>query len=807
MNNFSDFTSSVDGRFLTAMQQWGLDPGDGIIADGHIHRFSTNGDLRDTAGWYVLELGNPSKGAFGCYRSGVNEKWIDDPLLSAGELADATDTEDTDQVRDEAQRRAAKDSAFRTWTNANDDPLKHPYLESKNIGSYGLRCSGDTLFVPVFDRKHELTSLQQIDQDGKKRFFRGCSTKGGFHLIGQPGETICIAEGYATAASIHEATGLAVYVSFGASNLKNVAEYVRAAHTEADIIVCADNDWENEQNPGLTHATRAAIATGSKLAVPSFGPCPPENSSDFNDLLALAGAETLKSQVKAASYPHCGEYGDLGKKRGLGGFTDWQGQGEKAEDMRKILIASAVEVARERILAKLAPSIEYPVDALGPLEEVCRVISQGVQVDPAIVGQSLIAAASLLSQSVMNVRAIESAKPLSLYCLTIAESGDGKSTVESIVLAAINAYQRSQTAEYQFQLERYAIELKAARKSGADPIKPKQPYRLMRDATIEGIRKAFQEGVPSQGLYTSEAAAMLHGYGMSPDHRAKTAANLNALWDSGELSVARVTGERVQLYDRRFAMHWMIQPSAAAKGLTDALLTEIGLWPRFLVSWPSPGKPRRFAPFDPAKEPVIGRYWQRCTELLSLPLEDSCEGLPVLPPDENALQIFQDFFENMEDRAKGEPADLADVRVFASRATELAFRVAGVLAVFGGEEVIGQKLATCATRLILYSVQNWQAIHGERSDNEHRLHAVTLYKWLLERKGSRSDLTSILRNGPRVIRSRSRRDTALAILKHSGLVVIDSGEVQGILADPDFTLRQHVPVNRPISPNDSAGGT
>ena len=802
--------SNIEQRFAKNMQAHGLEPDDPIESDGQIHRFSSNDDPRDKAGWYVLHAGTPYWGAFGCHRGGLSEKWQDDIALYSQHPADNRENRLNWERKEGAEQQKALDRAFALWRSANDAPEAHPYLIRKGVGAYSVRRAGGILYVPVFNKEHELASLLTIQPDGQKRFLSGCKTAGGFLLIGEPKGIVCIAEGYATAASIHEATGHAVYAAFSANNLKHVAHYVRGAHFNEQIIICGDNDTQTEKNPGLTKAREAALAVGALIAIPKFGPATPNSATDFNDLMAAEGLDAVRCQIEGAFYPTTGDTGDSGELKGGTGLQTWQRAGESGdgiERLREAQLAAAVETASKFILAGLVSSIDYPMDALGPLAEVCRVISRGVQVDPAIVGQSLLGAASLLTQSVADVRAADSEKPLSLFFLTIADSGDGKSTVENIALAAITAHQRQKKQEYDLEVEAYKLETKRAKKDDPDPTTPVQPYRLMRDATVEGIRRAYEEGVPTQGVFTSEAAAMLHGYGMSADHRAKTAANLNGLWDGGELSIARVTGERVQLYDRRFAMHWMIQPSAAAEGLDDQLLIEIGLWPRFLVAWPSPGAPRKFSVFDAGKEPVIGAYWDRCTELLSLQLAESCGDLPVVYPNSEALALFAEFFEETERRAKTKNGDLTEVRAFASRATEQAFRLAGVLAVFAGDESIDVVTARNAICLVNYNLQNWLSILGTRGDNEHRIHALKLYRWLLKRPQLRTDTTSILHSGPRCVRSRARRDSAIAVLRHAGLVMIDGKEIQAVLVRSAAETRLDHARNSTASPSDSEPST
>jgi putative DNA primase/helicase len=100
--------------------------------------------------------------------------------------------------------------------------------------------------------------------------------------------TLCIAEGFATGATIHQATGYPVAVAFNAGNLEAVAKAMRQKLPGLSMIVCADDDAGTEGNPGITKANLAALATGAKVAVPAFGDQRPDDASDFNDMAARA---------------------------------------------------------------------------------------------------------------------------------------------------------------------------------------------------------------------------------------------------------------------------------------------------------------------------------------------------------------------------------------------------------------------------------------------------------------------------------------------------------------------------------------
>ncbi|XSG85679.1 MAG: DUF3987 domain-containing protein [Methylohalobius sp. ZOD2] len=415
---------------------------------------------------------------------------------------------------------------------------------------------------------------------------------------------------------------------------------------------------------------------------------------------------------------------------------------------------------------------EYPAEALGPLAQTAQAVAVEGQTDIAMAGQSVLAAAALCAQANANVETLAGVMPLSLYALTIGESGDGKTTAETAALQSICKFERDENRRYRNLLENYELDKSERKKGDPPPERPKPPYLLMSDATIEGVRRSFSEGRPSQGVFSSEGAAMLAGHGMKPENKAKTAAELNRLWDRGEVSVSRGSSGRLQLYDRRLSCHLMIQPTAVEEILIDELLTTVGFWPRFLLAWPEPAKPRRAKPFRPETIPAIGRFWQRCFELLPSTEREECADIPTLELTDEARKMLGAFFEGMEQQAKGKVGRYTDAcKPFALRASEQACRIAGVLAVYDDADCIGATLMECGIKLALYSVDSWRAVFNERDRMNAAKIAYRYLEWMVTTRRGQATEIDMLKNGPKP-RSASRRDTAISTLHASGLIFL-----------------------------------
>jgi hypothetical protein len=286
------------------------------------------------------------------------------------------------------------------------------------------------------------------------------------------------------------------------------------------------------------------------------------------------------------------------------------------------------------------------------------------------------------------------------------------------------------------------------------------------------LRRSFDEGIASQGIFSTEAGAVLAGYAMTQDNRVKTTANLCGLWDRGEISVVRGGGGRTERYGVRLSAHLLIQPAALGDVLGDATLSNIGFWPRFLLAWPEPLKPRQFRPWQPDQSSAIRAYWQRCEQLLALPMPEECHNLPAITLHADALNRMAAFFERMEHQAR--QGDLIAVRAFALRSTELACRIAGVLAAFEGQTQIDGEAASNGIRLAEHSLTNWLDALGGKSDPVPDW-ALTLYRWLAERGAA--TIRDIPRIGPATVRPAKRRDQAIERLTACGLVRISGDKI------------------------------
>jgi phage/plasmid primase-like uncharacterized protein len=282
-------------QFRDAMRAAGYEP-PAEIRPGKIERFSVNGKRSDTAGFCKM-FEDMRGGIFGDFREGVTHTW---QAENPSNMTATQRKEFSEQIEQAKRERAAEEQrlqaearqrAAEIWkkienqTPANDNP----YLVRKGVKAYGVRESKGALVVPVKDNEGTLHGLQFIDGEGNKKFLRHTSKQGHYSGIGKPDGCIYIAEGYATAATIYEATNQAVAIAFDAGNLMPVAQALRQRFPDLPIIIAADNDTKTPGNPGMTKAAAAAKAVGGRVVAPDEG--------DFNDMALALGFDAVAERL------------------------------------------------------------------------------------------------------------------------------------------------------------------------------------------------------------------------------------------------------------------------------------------------------------------------------------------------------------------------------------------------------------------------------------------------------------------------------------------------------------------------------
>jgi putative DNA primase/helicase len=296
-----------------------------VVLDGKIHRFKHDASDKKESAWYcgfqnytraggeqfhVVKYGSWKSSDTYQYQSDVkyspeDHKSIKDQIAKAKKAAEA--------VRKIEQEKTAAESS-KKWDSIPDGGTLTEYLTAKGITAlYGARSADDmfgrVLYIPMRDADGKIWSLQKIQDNGQKFFMPGGQVSGCFHVIGgalESSDVTYIAEGFATAASVHMAIGRPVVVAFNAHNIVPVSEALKGKYPDHAFVICGDDDiWSKKPdgtpyNAGRERAEEAAKKTMGVSIFPHFKDLEEGLATDFNDLMQREGIEAVKEQVAAA---------------------------------------------------------------------------------------------------------------------------------------------------------------------------------------------------------------------------------------------------------------------------------------------------------------------------------------------------------------------------------------------------------------------------------------------------------------------------------------------------------------------------
>lgn len=291
----------MNNQLLREMEAAGLVPAETlqVMNSGDLQRYQVASDKRGTRnGWLVSYYNTdmPTVHVFGSWKAGASHTVIEggDSQIASETRQLIEQAQRQARLRKEQEQREVAQKCAKTWESLPSANL-HPYLTVKRIQPHIARCWDDSLVIPLVDFNMTITSLQFINPNGGKTFRKGGKINGSFCPLGGStlanSKTWIVCEGFATGASIHEATGLPVLVAFNANNLKPVATSIRMRAPAARIIIAADNDrFTSIGNVGVQKAEAAARDAGAFVVIPQFDT---NEGTDFNDLAEQKGLQVI----------------------------------------------------------------------------------------------------------------------------------------------------------------------------------------------------------------------------------------------------------------------------------------------------------------------------------------------------------------------------------------------------------------------------------------------------------------------------------------------------------------------------------
>ncbi|OGS40514.1 MAG: hypothetical protein A3K77_00785 [Euryarchaeota archaeon RBG_13_31_8] len=282
-------------NLLMQMQSIGLVI-DNLILDQNIHRVNVINN-HNKNGWYIgKEINGKIFCTYGRWDTGEKKKFSPGNIeLSENEIKIIGYINFAYQKEKEKKWIQAKKKANLIW-NESKEIKDHPYLNIKKIKPYIGKEWKNNLIIPIYNFNKELVNLQLINKDGQKKFLSGGQVKDCACSISGDRKTICLCEGFATGASIFEATGYQTIIAFNASNLAEISTIIKNKYQTSKIIICADNDHLKENNVGLkTGEEIVSKINDAILRFPEFDKN--DTGTDFNDLALSRGLEAVKEAI------------------------------------------------------------------------------------------------------------------------------------------------------------------------------------------------------------------------------------------------------------------------------------------------------------------------------------------------------------------------------------------------------------------------------------------------------------------------------------------------------------------------------
>jgi Protein of unknown function (DUF3987) len=473
---------------------------------------------------------------------------------------------------------------------------------------------------------------------------------------------------------------------------------------------------------------------------------------------------------------------------------------EDAESFAKQTIDEEAITEKRPLFRHLPPATPFPVDALGPLAEAASAIQARTQAPLAIAAQAVLATATLAVQAQRDVELPGAGqRPLTEIFISVAESGERKSSVDRLALAPVHEIEREWKQEIDAELRRYANakaawdtardQAKRANKgnvggirealdaTGPEPKPPSSPMLLISDPTPEALQMHLAEARPYVGVFTSEGGLFIGGVAFSEDYRMRTAALLNTTWDGDPIRRKRITTGTTFLSGRRCSAHIMMQRVVAETLFSCPIIVGTGLTSRMLLAAPDTTAGTRFFRVHPAgSAEALARYGDRIKEILRRPPITRPESPDILEPpamrlSENGQSEWISFYDRCEAEV-GPNGALSRIRAFGVKLPEHVGRLAAILTVYNDPDAMEVDLPAvkCAIDLGYYYANEMLRLHGAAAVSQQLRSAQRLLTWWQQQPDPSLYLAKIYQYGPSELRDAKSARRAVEVLEEHGWV-------------------------------------
>ena len=387
---------------------------------------------------------------------------------------------------------------------------------------------------------------------------------------------------------------------------------------------------------------------------------------------------------------------------------------------------------------------KYPVDSNPSLlrNAIIEIHTNGGFSVPLIGNLALATIAAACQNSIDVQLPLGKIVPVSLFCVTVADSGEGKSPVDHSLLDPIRKFeaeeakksklikQKFKPSKVAWKLKQKAIEKEMAATAKKELLtddaqrlellkdelqkltyqlylhelnKPKMPkmYKLIQaDITPAKIVRNLNENVPSMFISSDEGGSLFQG------HAVKDLGFFNKCWDGSPINVQRITSEDIEIDDARVSISIAVQGKLIEEYLKGRgrNARDIGFLPRGFFCFPMSTKGTRFVTNAQQSWPHLEALQARLREILDndrMEMDAGRKGRRVLVFSLEAKERWVRFRNNVEaDLVPG--GYLSDVSDAASKIANNLARVAALFHFLEGktgeisEETIMQAISICS---------------------------------------------------------------------------------------------------------------
>lgn len=783
------------------LQQWMTSLGFNFlpILDGKRHRCDENGTNKSDHIWYIgsteMVCGGKDRTTLTIGNWKTDEQWY----YTSGKASEYTEEERRYYAKKQkeasekadAEKRAGQEKACaeaeKVWNSGIEiSEWVSDYIQKKQIGPEALRGIKRThdgaLLIPMRDIDGKLWGIQRIFPDGTKLFLKGQKVGGLFFKIGeQTEERFFVCEGFATGVSVYSAFGggCCVVVCFNANNLKEVAGLFK----ERRPVLCGDDDrWNpSEKNVGREKAIEAANEVGGIAVFPEFRKYDrstdeyetvPLRPTDFNDLHVLEGLDEVRRQITKHTGSNSQNESRIEFCESEGNNEDKLRESDETNEQDRESGEGSSQTKREP---------KFPIEALGPYMSLAtQAIAEKTSAPVELVCSSILAGAAICVQPLYDIEAFGSVRPISLYFLTIAESGERKTTVDKIVLSEHYKWAAEKWKKYTTEKSVYDEEIeewsntKDKNKRGRKPIRPKAPMIFVEEPTVEGLFACLKNHRSSVGLFSDEGGGFLSGHSMKQENVKSTLAKLNQLWDGSPITRMRKgkdEGDMDRLSGKRVSLHLMMQPKLARELFNNEYAKSQGFLARCLTCEPKSKIGERQFLYNVGTIEEAKGYYAMVRSLLEKPIP---ERPAVLVPTLEALKLIEAFYYEIEPmQVSG--GELAGIRDFASKVVEHCIRMAAVITAFNCDNAttIESEAMSGAIEIGRFYL-SMQSSATDSSATFPSRDCEIMYEFLT--KKSVWNTRDLLRTGPKRFRKRATLYGVLSKLSEAGFCRFDAAE-------------------------------